>query len=448
MAYPSAKPCKTCRRLENTPPKRTAPGRCGEGITLRWKSRIREQGRFMSSATTDQNLATSQTSATASAGSHIAGAETSAAEAPGRDRPHRPLLGQSLAELTEWVQHQGQPPYRGKQLHQWLYQQGVRSLTEVTVLPKAWREQMADYPVGRSQIHYRARSTDGTVKYLLRMADGHIIETVGMPTLKPGGAAVHRESRQNVPYPEDVLDRLTVCVSSQVGCPMACNFCATGKGGYLRNLAVHEIVDQVLTVQEDFGARVSNIVFMGMGEPLLNVENVLAAVRSLNQDMGIGQRSITISTVGIPGHIRRLAQQQLQVTLAVSLHASNQSTREQLIPSAHHYTLDALLAECRQYVQITGRRVTFEYILLAGLNDLPKHAEELAHHLRGFQTHVNLIPYNPISEVDYQRPDERRIQQFVSTLKQRKIAVSVRYSRGLDADAACGQLRASRMVSA
>lgn len=340
----------------------------------------------------------------------------------------KPLLGQSLADLTTWVQQQGQPAYRGKQLHQWIYQQGVRQLSEISVFPKQWRAELADVPVGRSTLHYRSEAPDGTVKFLLRLSDGQIVETVGIPTFKPNHA----------------LDRLTVCVSSQVGCPMACDFCATGKGGFKRNLDVHEIVDQVLTVQDDFGQRVSNIVFMGMGEPLLNSENVLAAVRSLNQDVGIGQRLITISTVGIPGRIRRLAQHQLQVTLAVSLHASNQALREHLIPSARQYPLEALLNECREYVTLTGRRVTFEYILLAGLNDCPEHAIELANHLHGFQSHVNLIPYNPIQEVDYQRPDEQRIQAFVKALKQQQIAVSVRRSRGLAADAACGQLRASQ----
>jgi 23S rRNA (adenine2503-C2)-methyltransferase len=225
---------------------------------------------------------------------------------------------------------------------------------------------------------------------------------------------------------------------------MACDFCATGKGGFQRNLETHEIVDQVLTVQEDFGHRVSNIVFMGMGEPLLNTDNVLAAVRSLNQDVGIGQRSITLSTVGIPGRIRRLAEQQLQVTLAVSLHASNQALREQLIPSAHTYPIEALLSECRDYVKATGRRVTFEYVLLADVNDRPLHAAELAAHLRGFQSHVNLIPYNPISEVDYQRPDSRRVQAFIQALRSHHISATVRWSRGLEADAACGQLRASK----
>lgn len=224
---------------------------------------------------------------------------------------------------------------------------------------------------------------------------------------------------------------------------MACDFCATGKGGFQRNLERHEIVDQVLTVQEVFEQRVSNVVFMGMGEPLLNAENVLEAVRSMNEDIGIGRRFITISTVGIPGRIRKLAEHHLQATLAVSLHASNQAVRERLVPSARQYPLETLLDECRDYVKLTGRRMTFEYILLSGVNDCREHAIELADHLRGFQSHVNLIPYNPINEADYQRPDQRRIKDFVETLNDRKIAVSVRRTRGLEADAACGQLRAS-----
>lgn len=332
-----------------------------------------------------------------------------------------PLLGASLAELTDWVQRQQQPAYRGKQLHQWIYGQGARSLTDISVFPKAWREDLGHVAIGRSTVHRRVEAPDGTVKYLLRLDDGQVIETVGIPSGK----------------------RLTVCVSSQVGCPMACDFCATGKGGFLRNLERHEIVDQVLTVQDDWQRRVSNVVFMGMGEPLLNVNAVLAAVRSIHEDIGISQRAITISTVGIPGQIRRLADHHLTATLAVSLHASNQTLRERLIPSAQRYPLEDLLAECREYVQLTGRRVTFEYILLSGFNDRPHHAEELARHLRGFQSHVNLIPYNPIDEADYQRPSPSQILEFVEALKQKHIAVSVRRSRGLEKDAACGQLRAS-----
>ncbi|MEC4814230.1 MAG: 23S rRNA (adenine(2503)-C(2))-methyltransferase RlmN [Scytonema sp. PMC 1069.18] len=331
-----------------------------------------------------------------------------------------PLLGASVEELKAWVEQQGQPAYRGKQLHDWIYHKGVRSLADISVFPKQWRGEVAEVPIGRSTIYHRSVAPDGTVKYLLQLVDGQIIEAVGIPTDK----------------------RLTVCVSSQVGCPMACDFCATGKGGYKRNLERYEIVDQVLTVQEDFQQRVSHVVFMGMGEPLLNTDNLIGAIKSLNKDVGIGQRCLTVSTVGIRDRIRQLAQHQLQVTLAVSLHAPNQALREQLIPSARSYPLEDLLAECREYVEMTRRRVTFEYILLAGVNDLPEHATELAKRLRGFQSHVNLIPYNPIQEADYKRPNEKRIQAFVKVLQQQKIAVSVRYSRGLEADAACGQLRA------
>lgn len=337
-----------------------------------------------------------------------------------------PLLGQSLAALTEWVQAHGQPAYRGKQLHQWIYERYARSLADITVFPKHWRVELEHFPVGRSEIHHRSVAPDETVKFLLKLTDGQIIETVGMPTEK----------------------RLTVCVSSQVGCPMGCDFCATGKGGFQRNLLAHEIIDQVLTVQEEFDRRVTNIVFMGMGEPLINLEAVMESIRCLNQDIGIGQRSITVSTVGIPGKIRQLAQtgkvgaRDLQFTLAVSLHASNQALRQQLIPSADHYPLEALLQECRDYVGATGRRVSFEYILLAGLNDRPEHADELARHLRGFQNHVNLIPYNPIVEVEYKRPSRESVEAFAQRLRDRHIATSVRYSRGLETDAACGQLRA------
>ena len=336
---------------------------------------------------------------------------------------HIPLLGLSQEQLTAWVQQQGQPAYRGRQLHEWIYHKGVRSLGEVSVFPKQWRSSVGEFPIGRSTILHRSVASDGTVKYLLQLADKQIIETVGIPTEK----------------------RLTVCISTQVGCPMACDFCATGKGGFRRNLAQHEIIDQVLTVQADFQRRVSHIVFMGMGEPLLNTENVVPAIKSLNQDVGIGQRCMTLSTVGIPGRIRDLAQHQLQITLAVSLHASNQTLREKLIPSARKYPLKDLLAECREYVQLTNRRVTFEYILLAGVNDRIEQAAQLAQVLRGFQSHINLIPYNPIQEAEYQRPNHSQIQAFVNVLKQQQIAVSVRYSRGLEAEAACGQLQAKQL---
>jgi len=333
-----------------------------------------------------------------------------------------PLLGRSQAELTEWVVSQGQPSYRGKQLHDYLYNKGARNLGDITVFPKAWREEFALSPtmeIGRSQIYLHKQTRDGTEKFLLKLADGEIVETVGIPTSK----------------------RLTVCVSTQVGCPMACDFCATGKGGFRRNLAKHEIIDQVLTVQEVMQQRVSHIVFMGMGEPLLNYENLVGAIAVINKDIGIGQRNITVSTVGIPNQIPRLAEEHLQVTLAVSLHAPTQEVRAQVIPSADRYPLAALMNDCREYVDITGRRISFEYTLLSGVNDSPEQAEELAQLIRGFQSHVNLIPYNHVDDADYKRPSERAIQTFVRVLEDYKIAVSVRRTRGLEADAACGQLR-------
>ncbi len=338
-----------------------------------------------------------------------------------------PLLGMGLAALQEWAVLQGQPTFRGKQLHDWIYARGARSLEEITVLPKAWREQLAaaGTGLGRSPLLHRSDARDGTTKLLLGTADGLSIETVGIPS----------------------GDRLTVCVSSQVGCPMGCRFCATGKGGLQRSLAVHEIVDQVLSVREAMDRRPSHVVFMGMGEPLLNTEAVLEAIACLCTDLGMAQRQITVSTVGVPRSLPTLAERALerlgraQFTLAVSLHAPDQRLREELIPTAHAYPLEALLDDCRHYVAITGRRVSFEYILLGGLNDHPRQADALARLLRGFQSHVNLIAYNPIAEEDFRRPAPEAVEAFRAQLERRHIAVSVRASRGLDQDAACGQLR-------
>ena len=344
----------------------------------------------------------------------------------------KPLLGMGLPALEQWAREQGQSAFRGRQLHDWLYAKGARSLDQITVLPKAWREQLQASPpdaaadwIGRSREVHRSLARDGTTKLLLATHDGHTIETVGIPA----------------------EGRLTVCVSSQVGCPMACRFCATGKGGLQRSLAVHEIVDQVLSIREAMGERPSHVVFMGMGEPLLNIEAVLGAIDCLCTDLGMAQRQITVSTVGVANTLPTLAERSLerlgraQYTLAVSLHAPDQRLREELIPTAHAYPIEALLEDCRRYVAITGRRVSFEYILLGGLNDQPEHAEALARLLRGFQSHVNLIPYNPIAEEEFKRPAPQAVEAFRRGLQGRHIAVSVRTSRGLDADAACGQLR-------
>ncbi len=344
----------------------------------------------------------------------------------------KPLLGLGREALEQWAVHQGQAAFRGRQLHDWIYAKGARHLHEVSVLPKAFREQLQSNPppgafdwIGRSQELHRSVARDGTTKLLLSTHDGLSIETVGIPA----------------------DGRLTVCVSSQVGCPMACRFCATGKGGLQRSLATHEIVDQVLAVREVMDQRPSHVVFMGMGEPLLNVEAVLEAIDCLCTDLGMAQRQITLSTVGVANTLPTLAERALerlgraQFTLAVSLHAPDQRLRQELIPTAHAYPIEALLEDCRCYVEITGRRVSFEYILLGGLNDQLHHAKALARLLRGFQSHVNLIPYNPIVEEEFQRPSPQAVEAFRRSLQEQHVAVSVRTSRGLDADAACGQLR-------
>ena len=261
---------------------------------------------------------------------------------------------------------------------------------------------------------------------MLRLADDRVVETVGIPATENG------------------KHRLTACVSSQVGCPMRCTFCATGKGGFARNLAPHEIVDQVVSLEEHFGTRVTNVVFMGMGEPLLNVPNVLRAHDALNREVGIGARHITISTVGVRGSLERLAAARLQSTLAVSLHAPDQTLRESLIPSAKAYPLNDLLDDCEQYFVATGRRVTFEYTLLAGVNDSPRHAEALARLLytKKLASHVNLIPYNAVDDAEqYQRPPRAAVHEFRDILEEMNVPASIRQTRGLEAAAACGQLR-------
>ena len=337
------------------------------------------------------------------------------------------LLGCSATELERWAVAEGQPAFRGRQLHDWLYTKGARSFEAITVLPKSWRLslQQRGITIGRLLEVNRAVAVDDTTKLLLATVDGETIESVGIPTQQ----------------------RLTVCLSSQVGCPMACRFCASGKGGLQRSLATHEIVDQVLSLREAMDRRPSHVVFMGMGEPLLNIEAVLAAIRCLNIDLGIAQRRITVSTVGVPHTLPQLAELAMkrlgraQFTLAVSLHAPNQELRERLIPTACAYPFETLLQDCRHYLAVTGRRVTFEYILLGALNDQPQHAEELADQVRGFQSHVNLIAYNPIDDEGFQRPNPETIEAFRRVLEQRGVAVSLRASRGLDQNAACGQLR-------
>lgn len=340
----------------------------------------------------------------------------------------RVLLGMSEPELQELAVEFGQQSYRGKQLHHLLYKRKVKEIQDFTHLPLAFRNEMqeAGWRIGRSPVHRMVTATDGTIKLLLKLEDNRLVETVGIPVEDEKGSV-----------------RLTACVSSQVGCPLRCSFCATGKGGFSRNLQRHEIVEQVLAVEDLFKHRVTNVVFMGMGEPMLNMKSVVEAHRCLNKDIQIGQRMITISTVGVPNTIRKLASYKLQSTLAVSLHAPNQKLREKIVPSAKAYPLEALLKDCRDYFLETNRRVSFEYTLLAGVNDSVEHAIELAEllHRWGRGHHVNLIPFNPIEGSEYRRPYRKAMLAFSGALESRKITTSIRQTRGLDASAACGQLR-------
>jgi 23S rRNA (adenine2503-C2)-methyltransferase len=340
------------------------------------------------------------------------------------------VLARPLADLEALAAETGQPKYRAAQLRDAVLR-GARSMSEVSAVPAAWRATLTERGLrtGRSVLHHEVRAADGTRKFLLQLHDGLVVETVGIPS---GGGAGGAKAR------------LTVCVSSQVGCPMRCTFCSTGLGGFSRNLLPHEIVDQALTVSEQFGARVSNVVFMGMGEPLLNLPSVLAAHAALTHDLGIGARKITVSTVGVPNAIARLAAARLQSTLAVSIHAPTQALRESIVPSAKAYPLDALLADCAAYFQTTGRRVTFEYTLLGGVNDAPAHAEALAALLRrhdAMRSHVNVIPWNAVDETSFRRPSPRDVAAFLGALGRAGATASARQTRGLEAAAACGQLR-------
>ena len=337
------------------------------------------------------------------------------------------LLGLNLNQLQDVAVENSEPAFRGRQLHKWIYEKGICDLQDITVLPKSWRNLLIQkgFTVGHLHEIKRLIAKDKTIKLLLKTNDGETIETVGIPS----------------------RNRLTICISSQIGCSMGCQFCATGKDGLRRSLKVSEIVSQFFAIKEAFDRRPSHVVFMGMGEPLLNIESVLSSIYCLNKDLGIGQRRITLSTVGVKNTLPKLAELALnylgsvQFTLALSLHAPNQNLREALIPTAKSYPLNTLLDDCRHYLDITGRRVSFEYILLGDVNDNNEHAEELADLVGGFQSHVNLLAYNPIDGEDFQRPSLKRVQNFMNVLEKRGIAVSLRTSRGLDKNAACGQLR-------
>ncbi|HEY9720369.1 MAG TPA: 23S rRNA (adenine(2503)-C(2))-methyltransferase RlmN, partial [Oscillatoriaceae cyanobacterium] len=267
----------------------------------------------------------------------------------------KPLVGLNKEQLQALSEQHGESAYRGAQLYKWIYEKNARSLEAMSDLPKRFRDALAaEYQVHALEPEVRRAAPDGTTKFLFKGHDGREIESVW------------------IPYP----DRVTVCISSQVGCAMKCAFCATGQLGFERNLTTGEIVDQVLAMQAEMGRRVSNIVYMGMGEPLLNYDQVLESVRLLNKGVGIGMRHITISTVGIVPKMRQLADEKLQLTLALSLHAPNDKLRDRLVPVNTKFTLDELHNVVKEYEEITGRRVTLEYIMLHGVNDLPEHAQQ------------------------------------------------------------------------
>ena len=339
------------------------------------------------------------------------------------------LIGCSIKELENVALNYGQAQFRGRQIYNWIYNYKNRSksIDQINVLPLDFRNKLTNegYRFGELYLIEKYLADDGTLKLLLKTRDNESIECVGIPTEK----------------------RLTACLSSQVGCPMDCKFCATGKEGLKRSLSASEILDQILFIENEMNRKVSNIVFMGMGEPLLNIDEVLMSIRSINQDFEISQRKITVSTVAIPKMILKLSEKSFQklgkcqFTLAISLHASNQKTREMIIPSAKNYDIFKIIDDCRGFVKKTGRRVSFEYLMLKGINDQPKHADELSSLIKGFQSHVNLINYNQVEEAEFKQTSSKNAQIFQSILLSNGINVSFRKSRGLDRNAACGQLR-------
>lgn len=332
------------------------------------------------------------------------------------------LAGMTLSELEDLMAKMGATKFRAKQIHNWIYAKSVSCIDDMTNLSKDFREQLKQVAsVTESQIKVKQVSSDGTLKYLIEYPDGECVETVLM----------RFDNRAN----------LTACVSSQVGCAVNCSFCATGKGGFKRNLTYQEIIEQVLSIQRDTGLKVTNVVFMGQGEPLLNLNNVLKALEIFNNDFQIGARRITISTSGIIPGIKRLAEMNLQSTLAISLHAPNHKLRAELMPIENKYPIDELKNALISYVEKTGRRITVEYILIHGFNDTPEVAKELAVLLRGIKCNINLIPYNSVIENDYKKPSNNDIMKFKYLLEHSGKKVTVRLERGADIDAACGQLR-------
>ena len=331
------------------------------------------------------------------------------------------LSGLTLEEIENITDELHASKFRARQIHNWIYLKSVKTIDEMTDLSVKFREELKKVAtISNIKIKVKQTSSDGTLKYLLEFPDGECVETVLM----------RFDNRAN----------LTACVSSQVGCAVNCSFCATGKRGFIRNLTYKEIVEQVLTIQRDTGLKVTNVVFMGQGEPLLNLENVLKAMQIFNENFQIGARRITVSTSGIIPKIYELANLNMQSTLALSLHAPNHEIRKQIMQIENKYPTDKLKIALKDYVEKTGRRITIEYLLIKDLNDTLESAKQLAHYLHDIKCNVNLIPYNPTAKNDYQRPSNNSVMRFKSLLEQSGKKVTVRLERGSDIDAACGQL--------
>ena len=335
----------------------------------------------------------------------------------------RDLRSMTLPELTQAIKDMGFPAFRAKQLYQWMHVKLVRSYEEMTNIPASMAAFLAEqYPLTPVQTADRQISAiDGTQKFLMQMADGALVECVLM-RYKFGNS---------------------VCVSSQVGCRMGCRFCASTLDGLARDLAPSEILDQVYEIQRTTGERVSHVVVMGTGEPFDNYENVVRFIRLLTDENGlhISQRNVTVSTCGIVPRIYDFADEDLAVTLALSLHAPTDEKRREIMPIANRYSIAELMEACRYYYDKTGRQVTFEYSLIRDVNDHAREAELLAGLARPLHAHINLIPVNPVKERGYKRTDDQGVRAFQKKLEKRGVNVSIRRVLGRDIDGACGQLR-------
>lgn len=331
----------------------------------------------------------------------------------------------SLMQLKNTMIEMGEKAFRAKQIYEWLHQKQAESFDEMSNLSAALREKLKERCVLTTlkMLEVQTSKIDGTQKYLFALPDGNVVESVLMK-YKHGNS---------------------VCISSQVGCKMGCRFCASTIGGWTRNLLPSEMLEQIYRIQKLSGERVSNVVVMGTGEPLDNYDNLLQFIRLLTDENGlhISQRNVTVSTCGIVPKMYELAEENLQITLAISLHASNQAKRAELMPIANKYSINEVLEACRNYFEKTGRRLTFEYSLVGGKNDTKEDAEELAYLIKGLNCHVNLIPVNPIKERDYVQSDKKVIENFKNKLEKYQINVTIRREMGRDIDGACGQLRKS-----